>query len=68
MTEPLFTSQASRMQPTTSSAPAWTTRLRMGSEPRTPMLTMHWNAREKRYAACLSYMLRSDRGQGLRLG
>jgi len=51
---PLLASHDSRMHPTTSSVPACTTRLRISSLPRTPILTMHWNAREKRYAACLS--------------
>jgi hypothetical protein len=42
------------IHPTTSSVPAWTTRPLISSLPRTPMLTTHWKARLKRYAACSS--------------
>ena len=54
MANPLLASQASRTQPTASKAPAWPTRLLIGSVPRTPMLTTQWKANEKRCAACLS--------------
>lgn len=61
---PLLASHASSTHPTTSSVPASTTRLRMGSEPRTPMLTTHWKASEKRYAACVSKFFGFSAGTG----
>lgn len=45
---PFPTSHASSTVLTTSSVPASTTRDRIDSEPRTPTLTMDWNASEKR--------------------
>jgi hypothetical protein len=51
---PLFANHASKTHPTTSRVPACTTLLLIGSLPLTPMFTMHWNAKENRYAACLS--------------
>lgn len=51
---PLLINQHSKTLDTTSSIPAWTTRARTVSEPRTPMLTTHWNARENRKAAARS--------------
>ena len=49
----------------TSRVPAWTTRLRIGSLPLTPILTMHWNAKEKQYVACLSNVGEFKAGESL---